>query len=175
MYKRQRYDYDPKKAIALLDDMGLKPDASGKRASIKLLGLPYGDTWNKVSEYVKSSLSKVGVDVVLESTDAGSWARRYSNWEFDSVVEYLYQYSDPALGVDRTYRSDNIHKGGYGTNTSGYVNKDVDAALIAAAKEVDPVKRQQLYSQAYGQVAKDAPTAWPVSYTHLTLPTILLV
>lgn len=167
--KLPRYDYDPKKAIALLDEMGLKPDASGKRASIKLLGLPYGDTWNKVSEYVKSSLSKVGVDVVLENTDAGSWARRYSNWEFDSVVEYLYQYSDPALGVDRTYRSDNIHKGGYGTNTSGYVNKDVDAALIAAAKEVDPAKRQQLYSQAYGQVAKDAPTAWLVE---LAFPTI---
>jgi peptide/nickel transport system substrate-binding protein len=49
------------------------------------------------------------------------------------------------------------------------VNKDVDAALIAAAKEVDPARRQQLYSQAYGQVAKDAPTAWLVE---LAFPTI---
>jgi len=164
-----KYDFDPKKAVALLDEMGLKPDANGKRASIKLLGLPYGDTWNKVSEYVKNSLSKVGIDVVLESTDAGSWARRFSNWEFDSVVEYLYQYSDPALGVNRTYLSSNIQKGGYGTNVSGYVNKDVDAALKAAELENDPAKRQKLYSQAYGQVAKDAPTLWLVE---LAFPTI---
>lgn len=164
-----KYDYDPKKAIALLDEMGLKPDANGKRVSIKLLGLPYGDTWTKVSEYVKNALSKVGVDVVLENTDAGSWARRFSNWEFDSVVEYLYQYSDPALGVDRTYLSTNIHQGGYGTNVSGYVNKDVDATLRAAELENDPAKRKQLYSQAYTQVANDAPTAWLVE---LAFPTI---
>lgn len=164
-----RYDYNPEKAIALLDEMGLKPDGNGKRATIKLLGLPYGDTWNKVSEYVKNALSKVGVEVVLESTDAGGWARRYSNWEFESIVEYLYQYSDPALGVDRTYRSDNIRKGAYGSNTSGYNNPEVDALLTAAAKEVDPAKRQQMYSKAYGQIAKDAPTLWLVE---LAFPTI---
>lgn len=164
-----KYDYDPKKAIALLDEMGLKPDANGKRASIKLLGLPYGDTWNKVSEHVKNSLSKVGIDVVLENTDPGGWARRYSNWEFDTIVEYLYQYSDPALGVDRTYRSDNIRQGAYGSNTSSYNNPKVDELLTAAAREVDPAKRQAMYSEAYGQVAKDAPTLWLVE---LAFPTI---
>ncbi len=164
-----RFDYDPQKAVALLDEMGLKPDDKGQRATIKLLGLPYGDTWNKVSEYVRNSLSKVGINVVLESTDAGGWARRYSNWEFESVIEYLYQYSDPALGVDRTYRSDNIRQGAYGSNTSSYQNPEVDALLTQAAQEVDSAKRQELYSKAYGQIAQDAPTAWLVE---LAFPTI---
>lgn len=164
-----RFDYDPDKAVALLDEMGLKPDDKGHRATIKLLGLPYGDTWNKVSEYVRNALSKVGINVVLESTDAGGWARRYSNWEFESVVEYLYQYSDPALGVDRTYRSDNIRKGAYGSNTSNYQNKEVDSLLTQASQEVDPAKRQELYSKAYGQIAQDAPSAWLVE---LAFPTI---
>lgn len=164
-----RYDYDPKKAIALLDEMGLKPNDKGVRASIKLLGIPYGDTWNKVAEYARNALSKVGIEVVLESTDAGGWARRYSNWEFESIVMYLYQYSDPALGVDRTYRSDNIRQGAYGSNTSSYTNTDVDALLSQAATVNDPAKRQELYSKAYGQVAEDAPTAWLVE---LAFPTI---
>jgi len=164
-----RHDYDPARAAALLDEMGLKPDANGRRATVKLLGLPYGDTWNKLSEYLKNALSKVGVEVVLESTDAGSWARRYSNWEFEMIISYLYQYSDPALGVDRLYRSDNIKQGIYASNIAGYVNKEVDALFDQAAGEVDPARRQQLYSQAYGQVALDAPTAWLVE---IAFPTI---
>lgn len=164
-----QHRYDPKRAVALLDEMGLKPDANGKRATLRLLGLPYGDTWNKVSEYVKNSLSKVGIDVVLESTDAGNWARRYSNWDFDMTVTYLYQYSDPALGVDRSYLSDNIRQGVYGTNTSGYQNPEVDRLFKAAQTENDPAARQKLYSQAAALVAEDAPSAWLVE---LSFPTI---
>ncbi|MBS0529003.1 MAG: ABC transporter substrate-binding protein, partial [Proteobacteria bacterium] len=37
-----RYEYDPAKARQLLDEMGLRPDSSGKRVEIGLLGLPYG-------------------------------------------------------------------------------------------------------------------------------------
>ncbi|MCQ9618146.1 ABC transporter substrate-binding protein [Paenalcaligenes niemegkensis] len=163
------HDYDPEKAIALLDDMGLTPDANGKRATVKLLGLPYGDTWNKVSEYIKNSLSKVGVEVILESTDAGNWASRYSNWDFEMVVAYLYQYSDPALGVDRTYLSDNIRQGIYGTNASGYQNPEVDRLFKAAAVENDTAKRKALYEEVTAILVEDAPSAWLVE---LSFPTI---
>lgn len=164
-----QHNYDPKKAIALLDEMGLKPDANGKRVSLRLLGLPYGDTWNKVSEYVKNSLSKVGIEVVLESTDAGNWARRYSNWDFDMTITYLYQYSDPALGVDRSYLSDNIRQGVYGTNISGYVNPELDTVFKKAAVENDKAQRQALYSKAASMLSEDAPSAWLVE---LSFPTI---
>lgn len=167
--KIPQYKFDPKRAAELLDAAGLKADASGKRATIKLLGIPYGDTWNKLSEYIKTSLGKVGLHVVLESTDAGNWAKRYSDWDFEMVVTYLYQYSDPALGVDRSYLSDNMRKGVYGTNASGYKNPEVDKLLHAARLEVDPAKRQSLYSQGFGLVAEDAPLAWLVE---LSFPTI---
>ena len=167
--KLPQLKYDPKKAIELLDAAGFKPDATGKRATIKLLGLPYGDTWNKLGEYVKASLGKVGINVVLESTDAGNWAKRYSDWDFEMVVVYLYQYSDPALGVDRSYLSDNMRKGVYATNSAGYTNLEVDKLLKAARLENDTAKRQALYSKAYSMVADDAPMAWLVE---LAFPTI---
>ncbi|MGG4773282.1 ABC transporter substrate-binding protein [Alcaligenaceae bacterium 429] len=163
------YEFNPDKAIALLDEMGLKPDADGKRATVKLLGLPYGDTWNKVSEYIKNSLSKVGVEVVLESTDAGNWARRYADWDFEMVVVYLYQYSDPALGVDRTYLSSNIRQGIYGSNASGYENPEVDRLFAAAAVENDQAKRKALYEQANALLLEDSPAIWLVE---LSFPTI---
>lgn len=163
------YNYNPEKAVELLDEMGLEPDANGVRATVKLLGLPYGDTWNKVSEHIKSTLGQVGIEVILESTDAGNWARRYSDWDFEMVVAYLYQYSDPALGVDRTYRSDNIRQGIYGTNASGYTNKEVDRLLTEASAENDPEKRQALYDEAYAKVIEDSPTVWLVE---LSFPTI---
>lgn len=164
-----QYAYDLKKAAALLDEMGLKPDGTGKRTTLKLLGLPYGDSWTKLAEYVKQSLGKVGIEVVLESTDAGNWARRYANWEYEMTITFLYQFGDPALGVARTYLSSNIRKGIYGTNSAGYINPKVDQLLSAAASATRPNSRQVIYTNAANLIAQDAAQAWLVE---LSFPTI---
>ncbi|NVO05669.1 MAG: ABC transporter substrate-binding protein [Rhodoferax sp.] len=164
-----QYAYDPKKAMALLDAMGLKPDARGNRTTLRLLELPYGSTWSRLAGFIKQSLGKVGINVVLESTEAGNWARRYANWEYEMTITYLYQYGDPALGVARNYISSNIRKGVYASNTSGYSNAEVDQWFSAAAVAVRPDSRQVLYSRVARQLAQDVPEAWLVE---MSFPTI---
>jgi len=97
--------YDPGAAMQLLDAAGYKPDASGVRFRIKHLALPYGEVWMRLSEYFRASMKKVGIEVTLESTDAGAWARRIGDWDYDTSTNFLSQYGDPTLGVERSYVS----------------------------------------------------------------------
>jgi peptide/nickel transport system substrate-binding protein len=156
----RKYPHDPKKAEALLDEMGLKKGADGTRAKVKLLVMPYGETWTRLGEYVKQAMKRVGVDVTLETTDSAGWVNRVSNWDYELTFNFVYQYGDPALGVSRTYVSDNIRKGVMFSNTMGYANPQVDTLFAQAAKAVKDEERQQLYSAAQKILVEDVPVAW---------------
>lgn len=153
------YPFDIKKSLALLDEMGLKPDANGVRARLKLLGIPYGDMWMKLGEYVKQSLTKVGVDVQIENTDPANWASRYSNWDFEMTFCFWYQWGHPGQGLPRLYRTDSINKGIYGSNTSGYSNPEVDKLFDEAIREIDVKKRSEMYGRLQEILIADLPNA----------------
>ena len=165
----RQYSLDLRKADALLDEMGLVKDKDGVRATVKLLGLPYGETWNRLNEYVRQSLAKVGLKVVIESTDAAGWTQRLANWDFEMLVSYLTQYGDPALGVARTYISSNIKKGIPYTNTSGYSNERVDELFARGASAVKSEDRRRYYSDAQKLLVEDVPLAWLIE---IKFPTI---
>jgi peptide/nickel transport system substrate-binding protein len=163
------YPFDPAKAAALLDEMGLKPDARGERVHLKLMKMPFGDTWTRTAEYVKQALQKVGIVVDLESPDVAGWVKGMANWEFDMVFDFPYQFGDPALGVARTYITSNIQKGVAFTNTIGYSNPKVDELFEKAAAETDQAKRQADYSEVQKLLVDDAPADWLIE---ITLPTL---
>ena len=140
------------------------------RATVKFLPLPYGEAWQRLGEYVKQALGKVGVKVVLESTDAAGWGKRQANWDFDMTSDFVYQYADPAIGVSRTYISSNIRKGVMFSNVMGYSNPEVDKLFEDAAKENDPKKRQEDYSKMQKIVVDEVPVAWLLE---MEFPTIL--
>jgi peptide/nickel transport system substrate-binding protein len=121
-----------------------------------------------VAEYVRQSLGKVGIDIVLEGIDVGGWAARCGNWEFEMSAPWTYQYGDPALGVARSYISSNIRKGILFSNTSGYSNPDVDRLFEEAAVARDDATRQTLYSRVQKILVEDAAVAW---LTELDFPT----
>ncbi|HEY0329667.1 MAG TPA: ABC transporter substrate-binding protein [Rhodopseudomonas sp.] len=156
----KQYDYSLDKAKALLDEMGLKPGADGKRVSIPYLVPPYGESHQRTAEFIRQSLARVGVDLQLQGIDLAGWADKYSNWDFSMTATVVYQFGDPALGVARTYVSSNIHKGILFSNTAGYSNPEVDRLFEEAAVAGDDAKRQQCYSAAQKLIVEDAPVAW---------------
>ena len=163
-----KYDFSIDKAKALLDEMGLKPDAKGTRVTVRLPVSPYGEMVQRTCEYIRQSLAKVGIAVVLESTDPGSYTQRVSNWDYDLNLSWLYQFGDPALGVTRNYLTANIRKILF-TNTVGYSNPQVDKLADQAAVEVDEAKRQALYSEMQKIIVDEVPIAWLVE---MEFPTI---
>jgi peptide/nickel transport system substrate-binding protein len=164
------YDHSPAKAEALLDEMGLKKGPDGVRVRVKLLGLPYGEVWNRAAESTRQALRRVGIEVALETTDAAGWVDRLKNWQFEMIMTYLTTLSDPALGVSRTFLTDNQRKGIPFTNEAGYSNPQVDALFNEAASAVDEVRRKKLYSDVQKILVEDAALIWLVE---LQWPTVM--
>ena len=151
--------YDPKKAAALLDEAGLKPNGQGIRMTLKHLTLPYGEVWTRLAEYLRTALKQVGVELVLESTDTGGWSSRVSAWDYDTTINFLYQYGDPSLGVERTYVSTNIQKITF-TNTGGYKNPKVDELFTKARTEPGPAERQATFNEVSELLVQEMPQIW---------------
>jgi peptide/nickel transport system substrate-binding protein len=160
--------YDPGAAMQLLDAAGYKPDASGVRFRIKHLALPYGEVWMRLSEYFRASMKKVGIEVTLESTDAGAWARRIGDWDYDTSTNFLSQYGDPTLGVERSYVSTNIKKITF-TNTGGYSNPQVDALFATARNSPDPAVRQKAFTDVQKILCDEIPQIWLMELAWPTL------
>ncbi len=160
--------HDVKAATALLDEAGVKPGPDGVRFKIRHLTLPYGEVWTRLAEYIRASFKQIGIEVTLESTDTGGWARRIADWDYDTSINYLYQYGDPTLGVERTYVSTNIQKIVF-TNTGGYVNPEVDRLFAEARRAPLPADRQKAFYAVQELLVKEIPQIWLLE---MSFPTI---
>lgn len=153
-----RYPFDLKKAAAMLDEAGYKPDANGERFALTIDYLPGTDDQQKtVAEYVRAQLKKVGVKAeVRASADFPSWSRRLAEKDFDLSMDVVFNWGDPIIGVHRTYLSTNI-KPIVWTNTQSYRNPKVDELLNEAGSVLDPVKRRAYYATFQKIVTDDLP------------------
>jgi len=160
-----QYSLNQQKAIALLDDMGLKPDAKGVRAKISLIPRPYGEQFRREAEYIKQALAKIGIAIHIESVDIATWVRRMGNGEFQMVGNSVYQYGDPAIGVARTYICSNIKKGVAFSNTAQYCNQEIDE-LFSKAETAPDEERAALYAEIQKILAEDLPVLWLYGQKH---------
>ncbi len=158
-----QYDYDPDKAKALLEEMGYDG------TPVRILPLPYGETWQRWGEAVKQNLEDAGINTEIVATDVAGWNQKISDWDYDIAFTYLYQFGDPALGVARTYISSNIAKGSPWNNVEGYANPDVDKLFADAAIQASQDDRQKLYTEVQQTLVDDVPVAWTLE---LQFPTI---
>ncbi|MBL8334270.1 MAG: ABC transporter substrate-binding protein, partial [Rubrivivax sp.] len=163
--KVERYPLDLKKAAALLDAAGLKPDGSGKRFGMTIDFLPNTpDNSQTIAEYLRPQLKKIGIEVTVRtSPDFPTWARRVSTHDFDATMDGAFNYGDPVIGVHRTYLSSNIKPGVIWSNTQNYVSPKVDELLAQATVEKDVEKRKKLYAEFQRQVVADLPQV----FTHV--------
>jgi peptide/nickel transport system substrate-binding protein len=142
--KVTQYDFNLKKARELIKESGVNVGAR----TIKILSFPYGSAWDRLAEYTKQSLEQIGFKVEIEAADAGGWAKRTGDFDFDLTFNFTYQYGDPALGVARHYLSTNAVKGSPFVNNQGYNNPKVDDLLNKGASAITNEERQKLYSEA---------------------------
>jgi len=158
-----KYDFDPAKAKALLKEAGYNGE------KVRLLPLPYGETWQRWGEAVKQNLGDVGINVEMVATDVPGWNQKTADWDYDIAFTYLYQYGDPALGVGRNYVSSQIAKGSPFNNVEGYTNPEIDQLFADGAVAFPDAKRQEIYTKAQKILTDDVPVAWLLE---LQFPTI---
>ncbi|MCK1392007.1 peptide ABC transporter substrate-binding protein [Bradyrhizobium sp. 1] len=158
--KNTTWEFSIEKASKLLDDAGWKPGADGIREKDgKKLKLLYQTSINgprqKTQAIVKQACQKAGIDVELKSVVASvffssdvanpdTYPKFYADLE---MFQIPLSQPDPAQHM-RRYHSRYIaakENKWQGTNFPRWVNKDYDAAIDAADKEMDPVKRVAFY------------------------------
>lgn len=160
-----QYPYDMELAKKLVAESGV--DLS--QHPIRLLGLPYGSTWDRMTEYVKQQLEELGFVVTIQSVDAGGWLQAIGSFDFDLAFSFLYQFGHPAQGVSRIYYSDNQVKGTHAGNNGGYENAEVDALFRKAADALTEEEAAEAYSQVQAILAEEAPILWIFDMKNTTI------
>jgi peptide/nickel transport system substrate-binding protein len=152
------YDFDPKKAEALLDEAGYKRGPDGIRFHLPHDFRPATEGDQRTAEYVKQALAKVGIDISVRTQDFPSYVKRvYTDRDFAFTTNSMTNTFDPTVGIQRLYWSKNFKPGVPFSNGSHYNNPEVDQLLEAAAVENDPVKRRALFTKLETILANDLP------------------
>jgi peptide/nickel transport system substrate-binding protein len=147
-------------ANKLLDEAGY-PRKGGTRFDVILDITPYGEVWQRLGEYLKQALDKLGIKATLRYEDVPTWLRRvYTNYDFQMTTNWLNTFADPVIGVDRQYSSWSIKKGTVFVNDSGWSTPETDKLMREAAVEPDPKKRAALYHRFQKLVVEAVPVTW---------------
>ncbi len=162
--------YDPKKAAALLDEAGYKRGPDGVRFKLTQNFLPYGENYVRLAEYIKQELQKLGIPVETRSVDLAGWLKTvYTDWDFNLTTSFTHNYSDPSIGVERSFTTSNIKKGASFTNSMGYSNPRVDELFETARREMDPAKRKAQFDEIQTILNDELPVLFlmEMQYVHL--------
>ncbi len=169
MYDKQarHYDFDPAKARALLDEAGwrdikggIRHNDKGERLTFELVTTAGNRTREQVQQVLQSQWRQIGIDVRLKAEPPRVFSSESLNKRgFTGLA--MYAWVTRPEGVPRsTLHSNEIPTAANnwsGQNHPGYKNPDMDRALDAAEREIDPVKRRSYFAEIQRLYADDLP------------------
>jgi oligopeptide transport system substrate-binding protein len=147
---------DPKQLVADgIKDLGIAAD----QAKIKLLLGPATSTSTANGQYIQNKFKDLGVQVeIVHAVDSPSYFKERSAGNFDLCSGgWGADYNDVASYF-------NVFVTGNGNNGGKYSNKDYDAAVAKAGKELDPKKRLEIYKEAEKILTVTDPAIAPTYY-----------
>ena len=165
-------EFDRDAAAALLDEVGWVRDGDGVRTAQGVGGIEDGTEltfeflafpiFGSYGELLRAQLEEVGIEVILDTQEPPVFIETvFTDRAFDTNVVSYCNGPDPEIGVRRMYLSSNIAPIPF-SNSSAYVNEQVDAMFDDAVRTVDPDARGEIYAAISEQLAEDLPYLWLV-------------
>jgi peptide/nickel transport system substrate-binding protein len=162
----QPLPYDPKKAIALLNEAGFKKGADGiMQKDGKKMELTLMVPIEKESEAVKrvvlafqNYLKNVGVSVKVEFKEWQSWKEDVFGEHHFDIVFASWVFDDSA-DISSLFHSAEI--GPWKNNFGSYSNPEVDSLIVESKLTLDHEKRRTINRKLHALLADEAP------YTYL--------
>jgi len=152
-----RWNHDPARARALLDEAGLRPDADGVR--LHLVYKTSADDFRvAVARVIAAQLAEVGIAVEVRPfefqtffTDIKGGNYQIATMQTAEITEpdYYFAYFNSSRIPTETDRD--------GNNRWRYRSADVDRLTEAGRRETDPAKRKAIYAEVQRLVARDLP------------------
>ena len=163
------YDFDPKKAKALLDEAGYKRGADGTRFQLKLLPAPWFDETRQSGDYVRQALKAVGIDAQIVNNDAGGHIKAvYADHAFDLAIGTPVYRNDPAISTTILFRG-GVPAGVPFSNQYGFDDPAMDEIIDKAAVTIDSSARADLYRQFQELAMKELPIINLVNFSFISV------
>ena len=151
------YPYDPARAGRLLDEAGYSRGAGSVRFKLRLLFTAAQAAFLPMADIIRSNLQEIGVQVVLEPTDAQvTTDRAFTKFDFDLTLQPYTTAGDPAIGISRVYVTNEAKRPF--TNPTGYSNARVDELFARGASLLLQEERRRPYFEVQKILADDLPT-----------------
>ncbi len=168
-------DFDPEEAGRLLDEVGWVRDGEGVRNADGVEGIEDGTpltfgvhlfpNFAPYGELMKALLIDIGVDLEINALERATMVEQvFTERNFDTNIISFCNGTDPEVGVRRMYISSNIAPVPF-SNSSGYVNPNVDALFDEARNTVDPAARKAVYRTLQEILVEELPYFWLVETT----------
>jgi peptide/nickel transport system substrate-binding protein len=161
----RHYDYDPDAARKLLDEAGFPEVAKGARRNAKgerlspVLSYASGNrTSDQLAQVIQSELRRVGIELRLKAAPARIYFAELTHRKFD-LAFYSWVTSPESVPRTTLHSSEvpTTENGWSGQNYPGYRNSEMDKALDAAERELDPARRRTLFADILRLYAEDLP------------------
>ena len=150
--------HDIAEANRLLDEAGYPRGKDGKRFSIIVDYSPDSPLPRELLRLLQYELAARLASVArLERSD---WMRHVVTGDYQVVLDELFAWYDPVIGIHRLYSKNNSDRGIVWTNSGGYANDTVEALMQQATEEAIPRRRQTLYDRLQRELVEDNALLW---------------
>jgi peptide/nickel transport system substrate-binding protein len=164
--------FDREEAERLLEEAGWARDGDGIREAQGVDGVDDGTPlafdflhfpgFSQYGELLRAQLREIGADVELRALEPPVFAPTvFVERDFDTNIVSYCNGTDPEIGVRRMYDSANIRPIPF-SNSSAYVNEDVDRLFDEAQRTVDRDARGELYREIQEILVEELPYIWIV-------------
>lgn len=150
----EKYDNNIEKAKELLKNSGVK--------DLKLT-IAFGTHKSQLETtalVVQSNLKEIGIDVELKPMEKSAYFAKLNN---PSSIDFDLGLNGYVMGNEPNDYAP-LFLSGNMSNYGGYENKDLDAKFIAALKETDKAKRDEIYKEIQQNLADDM-VLYPIAYS----------
>ena len=116
-------------------------------------------TYMPVAEVVQAQLRKIGIELEFNKMERTTWTDVVSVQKdyYITVRQSMFSVYDADYMLTRQFYSTSA------SNFTNYNNPDMDVLLDAARVETDPVKRNEMYTEAFTMIRDEAPVV-PLLY-----------
>lgn len=157
-----QYPYDPARAKALLKEAGYE-----KSFTLRIMHSPVVPEWRQMAIVVQQNLAEIGINVEVESYAWPTLRAKLDQGDFDMSFGYWTpDYADADMFTWYWFYSKNW---GLPGNRAWYKNEVMDDLVTAERVEIDPGKRQGLFTGIQWLAVSDAPYVYLVQ-TKYQLP-----
>lgn len=165
------YPYDTERAKALLDEAGYPVGADGFRFKLRHRPAPWGEYTQLWGEYFAQAMREIGIEVEILANDAPGFLNGvYRDHDFDTANGWHQFRSDPAVSTTVWLRSGQP-EGTPWTNQFGWKDDEMDQMIDAAASELDPDARAEIYHAIQRKAMEEVPVIFAIEHPFISVTT----